>query len=40
MLNGIIVANPSTNIPEVFYATLNNYGSGIHINHVSVSIFP
>jgi len=39
MLNGIIVANPSTNIPEVFYATLNNYGSGTHINHVSVSIF-
>lgn len=41
MLHGIIIANPSTNIPEVIYVTLNNYASGTHINHVSVSIcFP
>lgn len=39
MLHGIIIANPSTNIPEVLYVTLNNYGSGTHVNHVSVSIF-
>lgn len=39
MLHGIIIANPSTNIPEVLYVTLNNYASGTHINHVSVSIF-
>lgn len=37
MLHGIIVANPSTNIPEVIYITLNNYGNGMHTNHVSVS---
>lgn len=39
MLHGIIIANPSTNIPEVIYITLNNYASGTHVNHVSVSIF-
>ncbi|XP_012522846.1 uncharacterized protein LOC105828849 [Monomorium pharaonis] len=38
MLHGIIVANPSTNIPEVIYASLNNYASGTHINHVSLYI--
>lgn len=38
MLHGIIIGNPSTNIPEVIYVTLNNYGSGTHINHVSVSM--
>ncbi|XP_011870467.1 PREDICTED: uncharacterized protein LOC105563463 isoform X2 [Vollenhovia emeryi] len=38
MLQGIIVANPSTNIPEVIYMTLNNYASGTHINHVSLYI--
>lgn len=37
MLHGAIIANPSTNIPEVIYITLNNYGSGTHINHLSVS---
>jgi len=37
MLHGIIIANPSTNIPEVVYVTLNNYASGMHVNHVSVS---
>lgn len=37
ILQGIIIANPSTNIPEVIYVTLNNYGSGTHINHLSVS---
>lgn len=39
MLHGIIIANPSTNIPEVIYVTLNNYASGTHLNHVSVSIY-
>ncbi|XP_011707638.1 PREDICTED: uncharacterized protein LOC105462624 [Wasmannia auropunctata] len=38
MLHGIIVANPSTNIPEVIYVTLNNYASGVHFNHVSLYI--
>ncbi|KAL6253497.1 hypothetical protein P5V15_015343 [Pogonomyrmex californicus] len=38
MLHGIMIANPSTNIPEVIYVTLNNYGSGVHINHVSLYI--
>ncbi|XP_012215404.1 uncharacterized protein [Linepithema humile] len=38
MLNGVIIANPSTNIPEVIYVTLNNYGSGTHINHVSLYV--
>ncbi|XP_072751184.1 uncharacterized protein [Anoplolepis gracilipes] len=38
MLHGIIIANPSTNIPEVIYVTLNNYGSGTHINHLSLYI--
>ncbi|XP_071651940.1 uncharacterized protein [Temnothorax longispinosus] len=38
MLHGIVIANPSTNIPEVIYVTLNNYASGTHINHVSLYI--
>ncbi|XP_050462195.1 uncharacterized protein LOC126857111 [Cataglyphis hispanica] len=38
ILQGIIIANPSTNIPEVIYVTLNNYGSGTHINHLSLYI--
>ncbi|RLU25125.1 hypothetical protein DMN91_003217 [Ooceraea biroi] len=38
MLNGIVVANPATNIPEVLYVTLNNYGSGTHVNHVSLYV--
>ncbi|KAL0100276.1 hypothetical protein PUN28_019574 [Cardiocondyla obscurior] len=38
MLHGIIIANPSTNIPEVIYVTLNNYASGTHVNHVSLYI--
>ncbi|KAG5348235.1 PAXB1 protein, partial [Acromyrmex charruanus] len=38
MLHGIIIANPSTNIPEVIYVTLNNYASGTHLNHVSLYI--
>ncbi|XP_014475055.1 PREDICTED: uncharacterized protein LOC106744646 [Dinoponera quadriceps] len=38
MLHGIIIANPSTNIPEVLYVTLNNYGSGTHVNHVSLYV--
>lgn len=37
MLHGAIIANPSTNIPEVIYVTLNNYGSGTYINQLSVS---
>ncbi|XP_032680145.1 uncharacterized protein LOC116848315 [Odontomachus brunneus] len=38
MLHGIIIANPSTNIPEVIYVTLNDYASGTHINHVSLYV--
>ncbi|XP_011154887.1 uncharacterized protein LOC105192439 [Harpegnathos saltator] len=38
VLHGIIIANPSTNIPEVIYVTLNNYGSGTHINHISLYV--
>ncbi|XP_029165191.1 uncharacterized protein LOC114936229 [Nylanderia fulva] len=38
MLQGIIVANPSTNIPEVIYITLNNYASGTQINQLSLYI--
>ncbi|XP_011266190.1 uncharacterized protein LOC105257329 [Camponotus floridanus] len=38
MLHGAIIANPFTNIPEVIYITLNNYGSGTHINHLSLYI--
>lgn len=38
-LQGILIANPATNIPEVVYITLNNYGSGVYINQVSVSTF-
>lgn len=37
MIGGIVIANPLTNMPEVLYVTVNNYGSGININHVSVS---
>lgn len=39
MIHGIVIANPLTNIPEVLYVTVNTYGSGININHVSVSIY-
>ncbi|XP_043675802.1 vitellogenin-like isoform X2 [Vespula pensylvanica] len=38
MLHGIVIANPATNIPEAMYVTLNNYGSGTTINHVSLYI--
>lgn len=38
MIHGIVIANPLTNIPEVLYVTVNTYGSGVSINHVSVSI--
>ncbi|CAL7948266.1 unnamed protein product [Xylocopa violacea] len=38
MIHGIIIANPLTNIPEVLYVTVNTYGSGININHVSLYI--
>ncbi|KAK2579022.1 hypothetical protein KPH14_002816 [Odynerus spinipes] len=38
MLHGIVIANPGTNIPEVMYATLTNYGSSTIINHVSLYI--
>ncbi|XP_033211866.1 uncharacterized protein LOC117169551 isoform X2 [Belonocnema kinseyi] len=38
MIHGIIIANPLTNIPEVAYVTLNNHGSGINLNHVSLYI--
>lgn len=37
MIHGILIANPLTNIPEVIYVTLNNHGSGINLNHISVS---
>lgn len=37
MIHGILIANPMTNMPEVIYVTLNNHGSGINLNHVSVS---
>lgn len=39
ILQGVIIANPSTNIPEVIYVTLNNYASGTQINQLSVSIY-
>lgn len=39
MIHGIVIANPLTNIPEVLYVTVNTYGSGININHVSVSVY-
>lgn len=38
MIHGIVIANPLTNIPEVLYITINTYGNGINMNHVSVSI--
>lgn len=38
MIHGIVIANPLTNIPEVLYVTVNTYGSGININHVSLYI--
>ena len=38
MIHGIVIANPLTNIPEVLYVTINTYGNGINMNHVSVSI--
>ncbi|XP_076176627.1 uncharacterized protein LOC143151413 isoform X2 [Ptiloglossa arizonensis] len=38
MIGGIVIANPLTNMPEVLYVTVNNYGSGININHVSLYI--
>ncbi|KZC04099.1 Vitellogenin-3 [Dufourea novaeangliae] len=37
MIDGIVIANPLTNIPEVLYVTLNTYGSAININHLSAS---
>ncbi|XP_017876855.1 uncharacterized protein LOC108623080 isoform X1 [Ceratina calcarata] len=38
MIHGIVIANPLTNIPEVLYVTVNTYGSGVNINHVSLYI--
>nr|XP_031847046.1 uncharacterized protein LOC116433275 isoform X1 [Nomia melanderi] len=38
MIDGIVIANPATNIPEVLYVTFNTYGSGININHLSLYI--
>ncbi|XP_076475209.1 vitellogenin-4 isoform X2 [Bombus vancouverensis nearcticus] len=38
MIHGIVIANPLTNIPEVLYVTVNTYGSGVSINHVSLYI--
>ncbi|XP_034189310.1 uncharacterized protein LOC117608379 isoform X1 [Osmia lignaria lignaria] len=38
MIHGIVIANPLTNIPEVLYVTVNTYGNGININHVSLYI--
>ncbi|CAK9803774.1 vit-6 [Anthophora quadrimaculata] len=38
MIHGIVIANPLTNIPEVLYVTLNTYGSGVNIKHVSLYI--
>ncbi|XP_051171445.1 uncharacterized protein LOC127288178 isoform X1 [Leptopilina boulardi] len=38
MIHGILIANPMTNMPEVIYVTLNNHGSGINLNHVSLYI--
>ncbi|XP_076650819.1 vitellogenin-5 isoform X2 [Halictus rubicundus] len=38
MIDGIVIANPLTNIPEVLYVTLNTYGSALNINHLSLYI--
>ncbi|KAL7291123.1 hypothetical protein TKK_0015250 [Trichogramma kaykai] len=38
VINGIIIANPLTNIPQVAYVTLKNHGSGKDLNHVSLYI--
>ncbi|XP_043523814.1 uncharacterized protein LOC122535938 isoform X2 [Frieseomelitta varia] len=38
MIHGIVIANPLTNIPEVLYVTINTYGNGINMNHVSLYI--
>ncbi|XP_043259379.1 uncharacterized protein LOC122401364 [Colletes gigas] len=38
MIGGIVIANSITNMPEVLYVTLNTYGSGVNINHVSLYI--
>ncbi|XP_076676903.1 vitellogenin-5 isoform X2 [Andrena cerasifolii] len=38
LIHGSVVANPLTNIPEVLHVTLNTYGSGNNINHVSLYI--
>ncbi|XP_053999528.1 vitellogenin-3 isoform X1 [Hylaeus anthracinus] len=38
MISGIVIANPLSNMPEVLYVTLNTYGSGTNINHVSLYI--
>ncbi|XP_076235711.1 uncharacterized protein LOC143180071 [Calliopsis andreniformis] len=38
LIHGTVIANPLTNIPEVLHVTLNTYGSGNNINHVSLYI--
>ncbi|XP_058799949.1 uncharacterized protein LOC131669231 isoform X2 [Phymastichus coffea] len=37
-VQGILIANSVTNIPEVAYITLNNHGTGFDLNHVSIYI--
>lgn len=38
-VQGIVIANSVTNAPEMAYITLNNHGTGLDLNHVSVSNF-
>lgn len=38
LIQGTVIANPLTNIPEVLHVTLNTYGAGNNINRVSVSL--
>ncbi|XP_031777418.1 uncharacterized protein LOC100114520 isoform X2 [Nasonia vitripennis] len=38
LINGIVIANSLTNIPEVAYITLHNHGSGLDLNHVALYI--
>nr|QGV11548.1 Vg1 [Tetrastichus brontispae] len=37
-VQGIVVANSVTNVPEMAYITLNNHGTGLDLNHVSIYI--